>query len=203
MSHSIKLKWSWATRPPRLTNGLPARTSPSPWGGAELRKAAASARNALAVRGAQKLGVALENIVTQDGKVMMKSDTAKMVAYADLLGEGSKLKVDPKVVTKDPSLFTIVGKSVPRVDIPAKVTGEFSYVHDVRLPGMLHARVIRPEAFGARIEAVDDSQAKQINGFVRVMRKDNFLAVVASNEWAAIKAEIGRASCRERVSVLV
>ena len=157
-------------------------------GGVELRKAAASARNALAVRGAQKLGVALENIVTQDGKVMVKGDTAKMVAYADLLGEGFKLKVDPKVVTKDPSLFTIVGRSVPRVDIPAKVTGEFSYVHDVRLPGMLHARVIRPEAFGARIEAVDEHLAKQINGFVRVVRKDNFLAVVASNEWAAIKA---------------
>ena len=157
-------------------------------GGVELRKAAASARNALVARGAQKLGATTENVVTENGKVMVKGDAARFVAYADLLGDGFKMKVDPKVVTKDPSLFKIVGKSIPRVDIPAKVTGEFSYVHDFRLPGMLHARVIRPEAFGARVEAVDDGDARKINGFVQVVRKDNFLAVVASNEWAAIKA---------------
>ena len=82
----------------------------------------------------------------------------------------------------------MIGKSIPRVDIPGKVTGEFTYIHDVRVPGMLHARVIRPDDHGARIASVDDVAARQVNGFVQTVRKGDFLAVVARNEWAAIKA---------------
>ena len=68
------------------------------------------------------------------------------------------------------------------------MTGEFTYIHDVRVPGMLHARVIRPDDNGARIASVDDSAAKQVNGFIQTVRKGDFLAVVARNEWGAIKA---------------
>ncbi|CAN0444043.1 unnamed protein product, partial [Phaeothamnion confervicola] len=84
--------------------------------------------------------------------------------------------------------YKVVGKSIPRVDIPAKLTGEFTYVHDFRVPGMLHARVLRPDDLGAPLQSYDDSQARKVAGFVRTVRKGDFLAVVARTEWGAIKA---------------
>ena len=99
-----------------------------------------------------------------------------------------KLDVDAKIELKKPADYKVVGKSIRRVDIPGKVTGEFTYIHDVRVPGMLHARVIRPDDNGARIASVDDSAARQVNGFIQTVRKGDFLAVVARNEWGAIKA---------------
>ena len=89
------------------------------------------------------------------------------------------MKVDDKTVTKQAADYKVVGKSIPRVDIPAKLTGEFTYVHDFRLPGMLHARVLRPDDIGAPLQSFDDSQARKVSGFVRTVRKGNFLAVIA------------------------
>ena len=96
--------------------------------------------------------------------------------------------LDPQkpLPTKDPKTFKIVGTSVRRVDIPGKVTGSFTYMQDFRLPGMLHARVVRPPAMGAKLESVDEGSIKRIPT-ARVVRQQNFLAVVAANEWAAIK----------------
>ena len=88
---------------------------------------------------------------------------------------------------KAPKDYTIVGTSLPRVDIPAKITGRFTYMQDFKLPGMLHGRVVRPPAIGARLESVDDSDLKSIPGIVKVVRKGDFLGVVASNEWDAIR----------------
>src|SRR5262249_5420049 len=89
---------------------------------------------------------------------------------------------------KDPKDYKVVGKPVPRVDIPDKITGKFTYMQDFRVPGMLHGRVVRPPALGAKLEAVDDSSVKTIPGVVKVVRDGNFLGIVAENEWAAIKA---------------
>ena len=77
---------------------------------------------------------------------------------------------------------------MPRVDIPDKVTGRFTYMQDFRVPGMLHGRVVRPPAIGAKLESVDESSIKDIPGVVKVVREGNFLGVVAESEWAAIKA---------------
>ena len=74
----------------------------------------------------------------------------------------------------------MVGKSVPRVDIPDKVTGRFTYIHDFRVPGMLHGRVVRPPAVGAKLESVDEGSIKNIAGIVKVVREGNFLGVVAA-----------------------
>jgi CO/xanthine dehydrogenase Mo-binding subunit len=89
---------------------------------------------------------------------------------------------------KNPSDYSIVGTSVRRTDIAAKVFGTFKYVADVRVPNMLHGRVIRPSGIGADVVTVDDSEAKRIAGFVQTVVKGNFVGVVASTEWAAIKA---------------
>ena len=97
---------------------------------------------------------------------------------------------------KDVNAYSIVGQSVPRVDLPAKATGELVYVHDVRVPGMLHGRVVRPPyagvdagAFvGTSLIAVDEASVKHIPGLVAVIRIGDFVGVVAEREENAIKA---------------
>ncbi|NBS57400.1 MAG: xanthine dehydrogenase family protein molybdopterin-binding subunit [Betaproteobacteria bacterium] len=157
-------------------------------GGTELRRAAASARKILLDRAAQKLGAPIAALVVEDGVVRVKSDPARAVRYSELLGNGLQMQVDPKAEVKKAPQYKVIGRSIPRVDIPAKVTGEFEYVHDVRVPGMLHAQVVRPDDLGAKVRSVDDSAARKVNGFVQTVRKGDFLAVVARTEWGAIKA---------------
>jgi nicotinate dehydrogenase subunit B len=157
-------------------------------GGGELRRAAASARRALLERASQKLGVPATDLFVSDGVVRVKSNPSRSVRYGELIGDGLKLEVDPKVPLKQSTEYKVIGKSIPRVDIPGKMTGEFVYVQDVRLPGMLHARVIRPDDPGARLASFDDSAARKVNGFVQTVRKGDFLAVVTRSEWGAVKA---------------
>lgn len=157
-------------------------------GGAELRRAAATARRALVERAAQRLGATIDELIVENGVVRVKTNPGRAVRYGELIGDGLKLTVDTKIELRKAPSYKVIGRSIPRVDIPAKVTGEFTYVHDVRLPGMLHARVIRPDDHGARLESFNDAEARKVGGFVQTVRKGNFLAVVARNEWAAIKA---------------
>src|SRR5262249_17828254 len=89
---------------------------------------------------------------------------------------------------KDPSTYTLVGTSVPRVDTAPKVLGTYQYITDVRVPGMLHGRVIRPAGVGATLAGVDDSAAKNITGYVSTVVEKNFVGVVCETEWAAVKA---------------
>jgi nicotinate dehydrogenase subunit B len=155
-------------------------------GGIQIRQAAAAAKAALLDEAAKRLGVKKEDLKVTDGVI---SGGGKRSTYGQLIGGKSfSITLDPKkpVPTKDPKDFKVVGKSVARVDIPGKVTGTFSYMQDFRVPGMLHARVVRPPAMGATLESVDEDS---INGIptAKVVRQGNFLAVVAENEWAAIK----------------
>jgi CO/xanthine dehydrogenase Mo-binding subunit len=156
-------------------------------GGMEVRRAAATARAALIGEAAKLLDTPAAQLSTRDGAVV--TTDGRRVAYDRLVG-GKQLamKVDPKVRLKDPGAYRLVGKSIPRVDIPAIVTGDFEYMHDFRLPGMLHARVIRPPAMRGRLSTVDDTAAKKISGYLTLVRKQHFLAAVARNEWAALRA---------------
>ena len=157
-------------------------------GGVQIRQACATAREALLGQAAQKLGVARGDLTVADGVVSAQSGGQK-VSYAQLVGGRSfEMKVDAKAPLKPPAQYTIVGKSVERLDIPAKVTGKFTYMHDFKRPGMLHARVVRPAAMQATLTSFDDSAAKKVPGYAGTVRKGNFLAVVARNEWAAIKS---------------
>ena len=158
-------------------------------GGAQIRQAAATARRELLVRAAQRLGIATDNLVVKNGVVRSAWDPTVSTSYAELIGgEQLGVKLDKNVKLKKPADYTIVGKSVPRIDVPAKVTGEFTYMQDFRVPGMLHARVVRPPAIGARLEAVDEASVKSVAGVHRIVRLGNFLAVTAEREWAAVKA---------------
>ena len=102
-------------------------------------------------------------------------------------GKQFHLKVDAKAVLKDPATYTIVGKPILRSDVRAKSTGTHAYVQDHTVPGMLHARVIRPSSVGAKLLSVDEGSIKAIPG-ARVIRIESFLGVVAADEWAAIRA---------------
>ena len=157
--------------------------------GVQLRQAAATARTALLEMAAQRIGVPVGDLEVKDGVVRAKSDAARNVSYSQLIGDGEfRLKVDKNAPLKDPGSYTIVGTPVPRRDIPAKVTGQFTYMQDFRVPGMLHGRVVRPPAIGAALVRVEPSSANGITGVVKVVRIGNFLGVVAETEWAAIKA---------------
>ena len=154
-------------------------------GGMQLRQASAAARQALMAEAAKKLGT--DQLTVSDGVI---SGDGKNVSYGELIGGKSfSIKLDPKqpIKEKAPKDYKIVGKSQPRVDIPAKTTGRFTYMQDFKVPGMLHGRVVRPAAIGAKLEAVDDGALKKISGIVKVVREGNFLAVVATNEWDAIR----------------
>lgn len=156
-------------------------------GGMQLRRAAATARQALLRDAAHRLGTRPDDLVVEDGTVRHKS-SGKTVSYAELIGgRAFSLKLDKDAPLKDPGSYKVVGTSEPRLDIPDKVTGRFTYLQDFRLPDMLHGRVVRPPAIGAILQSVDEDSVKGIAG-VRVVRHSNFLGVVATHEWAAITA---------------
>jgi CO/xanthine dehydrogenase Mo-binding subunit len=155
-------------------------------GGVQIRQAAATARKALVELAAQRLGVEPDQLIVEDGHVAPRAGGTG-VRFADLIGERRfNIKVDPKAPLKDPTTYRIVGKPLPRPDVPAKCTGSHTYVHDFALPGMVHARVIRPPAIGAELQSVDESSVASLGA--RVVRMKNFLAVVAEDEWTAVRA---------------
>jgi CO/xanthine dehydrogenase Mo-binding subunit len=157
-------------------------------GGMQIRQAAATARDALIGQAATRLGVAKESLTVSNGKVMPKSG-GKDLSYAQLVGGREfQIQLDPKATLKDPKDYTIVGRPVARLDIPDKVTGRFVYMHDFRLKGMIHARVIRPQAMKATLQAWNDFDCRRIPGYIGAIRKGNYLAVLGRSEWAAIKA---------------
>ena len=156
-------------------------------GGVQIRQAAATARQALIARAAERTATPAAELDVQNGAIRPKSGGAP-ISYADLVsGKPFALKVDAKAPLRDPATYTIVGRPLPRPDVPRKVTGRHVYVHDFRVDGMLHGRVLRPATVGAKLLAVDEETIKSIPG-ARVVRVNDFLGVVADAEWDAVVA---------------
>jgi nicotinate dehydrogenase subunit B len=160
-----------------------------------LRNAAAQARQFLLARAAEWLEQSAESLTIEDGLVRGRDN--RSVSYGELIGEETiRLELSDDVPVKIVSAYSIVGQSVPRVDLPAKATGELLYVHDMRLPGMLHGRVVRPPyagvdvgAFvGTSLIAIDEASVRDIPGLVAVVRIGDFVGVVAEREENAVKA---------------
>jgi CO/xanthine dehydrogenase Mo-binding subunit len=151
--------------------------------------AGAEVRSILVGLAAKKLGVDAGTLTVKDG-VIQAADGRK-VSYGELAAEVDlKREATGKVKPKPPAQHTIVGKPIHRLDIPAKVTGGAAYVQDVRLPGMLHGRIVRPPRYGSTLESVDDARVKAMPGVVAVVRDGSFLGVIAKREEQAIKARI-------------
>jgi CO/xanthine dehydrogenase Mo-binding subunit len=167
--------------------------------GMHLRSCAAEARRLLLDMAASALGTSADTLSVTDGVIRTASGDAT-ISYAQLIGGryfsapltwngryGNDLAVSGEAKTKQPSEFKIIGTSPRRKDLPPKVFGRLDMVNDVRLPGMLHARMIRPKVAGAVPVSVDESSIADIPG-ARVVHIKNLLAVVAPKEWNAIRA---------------
>ena len=155
-------------------------------GGAKLRTAAAQARAFLVGRAAVRLGLPAGQLQVRDG-VVMAGDPARSVSYGELIaGARFELPLDLKAQTKLPANYRVVGQSVPRSDIPPKVTADYRYLVDLKLPRMVHARVLRPPTAGAQFLGVD--RLPSTPGFIRLVQQGNFVAVVCEREEQALQA---------------
>jgi nicotinate dehydrogenase subunit B len=160
-----------------------------------LRKAAAQARLFLLTQAAARLELSVSDLTIEDG--LIRGHDNRSVTYGELIsGETIRLELADDVAVKDVGAYTIVGQSVPRVDLPAKATGELVYVHDVRVPGMLHGRVVRPPYagidagpfVGTSLIAVDETSVRDVPGLIAVVTIGDFVGVVAEREENAIRA---------------
>jgi len=155
--------------------------------GTALRFACAEARQILLELAAAKLGVAVTNLTVSDGTVT----GAGSVTYWELSREANlEREASAQVQPKLPAEHKIVGRSLPRRDIPAKVTGGAAFVQDLRLPGMVHGRVVRPPRYGATLDSFDEAKVKAMPGVIAVVRDGSFLGVVARREEQAINARL-------------
>jgi nicotinate dehydrogenase subunit B len=170
-------------------------------GGKQMRVAAAEARRVLVEMAATKLNLPADQLTVTDGVVHAKSDASKKASYAELIGGryfnvqldwnkkwGNPLYAPGKAKPKDPKDYKIVGKPLHRDDIAPLVYCQQDFCTDVKRPGMLHARMIRPPVAGAMPVKVDESSIKDIPG-AKVYQEKGFLAVYAEKEWNAIKAQ--------------
>ena len=169
-------------------------------GARPLRNAAAEARRLLLEQASQKLGVPAASLRVEDGVVGAVSDPSKKTSYAELIGgrhfnhpvewnkqTGNAMDIKVQAKVKSPSEYRVVGKSFARRDVAGKVYRTDKYVTDVALPGMLHARVIRPTRAACTVAGVDEASIRAVKG-ARVVREKDFVAVLAEHEWDAVRA---------------
>ena len=168
--------------------------------GQHLRQATAAARVELLKMASTRLDVPADRLTVTDGVVSDMSNASKSVTYAALVGgrkfnitipvtgQQGGLQVAPAIKPKKYTDYKVVGTSVKRVELPAKLTATFTYTPDVKVPGMLHGRVIRPATTISKPLRVDESSIANIKGLVKVVQEGTFVGVVAQTEWAAIQA---------------
>jgi nicotinate dehydrogenase subunit B len=169
-------------------------------GARPLRHAAAEARRILLLAAAERLQLPVAQLQVQSGVVVSTLDATRRVSYAELIGGrhfgaplewnrqvGNFMDVKAQAAPKSPTQYRLVGQSVPRRDVAGKVFGTADYVTDVRLPGMLHARMIRPVYAGSTLARVRSESLRHIPG-AHVVRSGEFLAVLAEHEWDAVRA---------------
>ena len=155
-----------------------------------LRQALDTARDALFELASQQLDAPTSQLTVRDGVFSVRGgDPSNQVSYGQLLqGKRFNLTLNSQTVPKDPKNYTVLGTSVPRIDLPRKATGQFQYVQHVRLPGMLHGKVVRPPVVGAKVVDVSKGSVAGLPGKVQVIVKNDFVGVVADTEWNAIQA---------------
>jgi nicotinate dehydrogenase subunit B len=156
-------------------------------GGTAILHAAAQVRELLIGFAATKLGVEADTLKAEGGKIVAAD--GRSVGYGDLVaGDVLHVQAEPQSKRKDPKTFSIVGQPIARVDIPAKVTGGVAYIQDMRMPGMVHARIVVPPSPKATISAIDTARVEKLPGVLKVHRDGNFLAVIAEREYQAVVA---------------
>jgi nicotinate dehydrogenase subunit B len=160
-----------------------------------MRRVAAEARRTLLDMASASLGVPVDQLTVSEGVVTVTADPSKRITYGQLIG-GKRFNVAVKgnninsiagvAAVKPLQAFKNIGLSPQRYDIPAKVDGSLKWAVDVKLPGMVHARNVKPPFACAKLMSVDESSVKNLPGFVKVVSKGNYLAVVFEREEQAI-----------------
>ncbi|MVT69645.1 molybdopterin-dependent oxidoreductase [Bradyrhizobium pachyrhizi] len=155
--------------------------------GTAILHAAAQARALLVAEAARRFDLPPDGLRTENAAVI--APDGRRLGYGELVASDMlHVQAQPTSSLKDPAGFKVMGQPVPRVDIPAKVTGGAAYVQDMRLPGMVHARVVRPPSYGAQLVECDTAAIEKMPGVIQIVRDGNFLAVVAEKEFSAVKA---------------
>ena len=164
-----------------------SQSTPSNFNTENLALAAATAREALLNLAAGKLGVPVDQLTVAEG--VIKSPGGKAIAYRELVADGQfHLPLNPAAKRRSPAQWTVLGKPVPSLDRAALMTGQFEFLHYVRVPGMLHGRVVRPPEMGATLAHVDRDSVRHLPGNVQVVVRQNFVGVVADKQYQAIVA---------------
>jgi nicotinate dehydrogenase subunit B len=165
--------------------------------GYPMRRVAAEARRVLLEMAASRFGVPVSGLVVADGVITVAADPSKKATYGELIGgrkfnvtlTGNNINATTGVAKlKDVREMKMVGKSPQRYDIPAKVDGSLKWAVDAKVPGMLHARNVKPPFAGAKLLSIDESSVNKLPGFVKVVNKGNYVAVVCQREEQAINA---------------
>jgi isoquinoline 1-oxidoreductase beta subunit len=152
-----------------------------------LRKAGATAREMLVTAAAQKWNVPASECKASLSKVT-HAQSKRSLTYGQLAADAAKLEAPKNVQLKDPKSWTLIGKPIPRVDIPDIVLGKVNYGIDTQLPGMLHAAVAACPVFNGKVKSLDASKVENRRGIVKVLNMGEFVAVVADNWWRAKEA---------------
>jgi CO/xanthine dehydrogenase Mo-binding subunit len=165
--------------------------------GLAMRRVSAEARRVLLELGGQHLGAPVELLTVANATIALKSDPSKQVTYAQLVG-GKRFNValtgrnvdatTGKAAMKPVGELRVVGQSLKRYDIPGKVDGSLKWAVDMKLPGMVHARNVRPPLAGATLQRIDESSVANVPGFIRVVSRGNYVAVICEREEQAIRA---------------
>jgi CO/xanthine dehydrogenase Mo-binding subunit len=167
-----------------VTSG--SQSSPTNFNHTGLAQGAATARQALLQMASAKLNLPVDQLTAVDGEIRSKSDARKKIGYGELVaGKKFNVRVDPSAKRKPASEWTILGKPILRPDMPEMVTGRYEFVHNVSVLGMLHGKVVRPDAVGASLVNVDESSVAGMPGLVKVVVRKNFVGVVAQKPWQA------------------
>jgi len=185
--HKVKLIQCDTSVTPDQGTTSGSQSTPTNFNTRNLAQAAATAREALLGMAAQRLGVRADQLTIENGVVSAKN--GDRVSYGELIqGKHFNIPVSPAAKRKSPTEWKVLGKPVPSMDRVALMTGTFEFVHNVRVPGMVHGRVVRPPESGATVANVDEKSVQQVNGLIKVVVRNNFVGVVAEKQWQAAQA---------------
>ena len=161
-----------------------SQSTPTNFNSENLALAAATAREALLALAAARLGEPVAHLKVADG--IITSNMGRHVRYEELIGDKHfNLPLSATAKRRFAPDWTVLGKAIPALDRTSLMTGQFEFVHHVRIPGMLHGRVVRPPEMGATLVDVDEQSVRSVSGFVKVVVRKNFVGVVAETQYQA------------------
>ncbi len=184
----VKLIYCDTALTPDQAHTSGSQSHPANFNHTNLGQAAATARERLMRLASERLSAPVDQLTAANGTISVNGSPTRSATYGQLIGgKRFDLALSTTAKRKHPREWTVLGKPVANPDLPALVTGQFEFVHNVRVPGMLHGRVVRPPAVGATVVSVDESSVAAMPGLVQVVVKKNFIGVVAQKPWQALQ----------------